>query len=170
MAFVVPLILVYAALALQATVVQYIGIAGIRPDLPLVATVLLALTRGSGAGTTYGFFIGLGQDLTNPTFLGLNALTKSLLGFSLGTLRERFDATTAASYAAILVVATIVHDLLYLTVYMRLVLSEMMLALVTRTLPTAVYTAAVGIWALMLVASVSGRRSHRIGRSTLASR
>ena len=165
-----PLLIIYAALALQATVVQYVGIAGIRPDLPLIATCLLALVRGSTAGTACGFVIGLGQDLTNPAFLGLNALTKSLLGFSLGTLRERFDAATAASYATILIVATIAHDLLYLTVYMRLVLPEMMLALVTRTLPTAVYTAAVGIWVFMLVGSVSGRRSYRIGRSTLASR
>lgn len=170
MAFILPILLVYAALALQATVVQYIGIGGIQPDLPLIATVLLALVRGSGAGTFGGFVVGLGQDITNPAFLGLNALTKSLLGFSLGTLRERFDAATAFSYAAILVVATLAHDLLYLTVSLRLVLSEILLALVTRTLPTAIYTAAVGIWVFMWVASVSGRRSHRLGRSGFASR
>ena len=170
MAVVVPLLFVYAALALQATVVQYIGIAGVRPDLPLMVTVLLALTRGPNTGTTCGFLIGLGQDITNPAFLGLNALTKSVLGYSMGTLRDRFDAATALSYAAILVVATLGHDLLYLTVYQRLVLPEIMLALVTRTLPTAVYTAAVGVWVFMLVASVSGRRSHRIGRSKLAHR
>jgi rod shape-determining protein MreD len=170
MGFFVTVLLVYLALALQATVVQFIGIAGIRPDLPLIATVLLALTRGSAVGTSGGFLIGLGQDITNPAFLGLNALTKSVLGYSLGTLRERFDAAAAASYAAILFVGTIAHDLLYLTVYTRLVLPEMMLALVTRTLPTAVYTAGVGIWVFMLVAAVSGRRSHRVGRSRLASR
>jgi rod shape-determining protein MreD len=164
-----PILVGYVALALQATLVPHLGIAGIRPDLPLVATALIALGRGAAAGTTAGFLIGLGQDLTNPAFLGLNALAKSLLGHGLGTLRERFDAGTAATHVAVLFVATILHDLLYLTIYMRLVLSEIMLALATRTLPTAVYTSLVGMCAFALLASMSGRRSSRFGRSRIAS-
>lgn len=164
-----PIVVGYVTLALQATLVPHAGIAGIRPDLPIVATVMIALGRGAGAGTVAGFLIGLGQDLTTPAFLGLNALSKSLLGYGLGTLRERFDAGTPVTHVAILFVATIVHDFLYLMIYMRLVLSEMMLALVTRTLPTALYTAFVGVWAFALVAAMSGRRSSRFGRSRLTS-
>jgi rod shape-determining protein MreD len=164
-----PILVGYVALALQATLVPHVGIADIRPDLPIVATVMIALGRGAGAGTTAGFLIGLGQDLTNPAFLGLNALSKSLLGYGLGTLRERFDAGTMVTHVAVLFVATIAHDLLYLTIYMRLVLSEMMLALVTRTLPTALYTAFVGVWAFALMSAMTGRRSSRFGRSRIAS-
>ncbi|MFQ5599530.1 MAG: rod shape-determining protein MreD [Candidatus Krumholzibacteriia bacterium] len=170
MGFLGALLLGYAALALQATVVPYVSIAGIRPDLPIVATVFLASKRGAGTGTVGGFLIGLGQDLTNPGFLGLNALAKSILGHSIGSLRERFDARTAATYAAILFVATLVHDFIYLPIFTRLALSEMLLGLATRTLPTAVYTAVVGMWVSRLFGSMLGRRSYRLGRTPLASR
>jgi rod shape-determining protein MreD len=170
MTFFAFLLIGYLSLALQATWVHYLGIAGIAPDLPLVATVLIALLRGAGAGTAGGFLIGLGQDLTNPAFLGLNALVSCLLGYAVGSLRERFDAGTAPTAAAVLFAATLAHDLLYLTIQTRLVLSEILVGLATRSVPTALYTAAVGACVFLLLASLSGRRGHRLGRSRLAGR
>ncbi len=165
-----PVLLCYLALALQATLVPYIGIAGIRPDLPLVAVTLIALGRGGTAGVVAGFLVGLAQDLTNPGFLGLNALAKCLLGYTAGTLRVRFDAGTAWTYGALVAVATLAHDLVYLTIYTRLVLSEMFLSLATRTLPTALYTAVAGAFVAVATGALSGRGSHRLGRSQLARR
>ncbi len=162
------LLLGYAALALQAAFAPYIAIGGIEPDLPLVATVILASLRGPASGTACGFLIGLGQDLSNPAFLGLNALAKSILGYGVGTLRERFEAGNAITHAIILFVATPIHDLIYLTVYTRLSLSEMIRQLATTSLPTALYTAALGMWLFTLLASMSGKRGHRLGRSRLA--
>ncbi len=163
-----PAFFCYLALALQATFVPYLGIADIQPDLPLIAVVLLALSRGAAAGTVAGFLVGLAQDLTNPAFLGLNALAMCLLGWAVGSLRGRFDAGTALSYAAALAVSTLSHDALVLTVYKRLVLSEIFSSLATRTLPTALYTAVVGAGAGIVFLSM--RRSQRLGRSHLQSR
>jgi rod shape-determining protein MreD len=168
--FLLTLLLGYAALALQATWIPHLGIAGITPDLPLIATVLLALQRGPSTGTITGFLIGLGQDVANPGCLGLNALTKSITGYALGNLRERFDADTAPTCAATLFVSTLAHDLLYLAISTRLVLSDMLITWSTRTLPTAVYTAAAGTVLYLAIAAVTGRRGHRLGRSRLASR
>jgi len=164
------ILLVYGALALQATLIPALGIAGIRPDLPLVAVTLVALSRGAATGTITGFLVGLAQDLGNPGFLGLNALAKCLVGHTVGTLRGRFDAGTALSHALVLGAATVAHDLVYLTIHRRLVLSEIFLALGTHTLPTALYTAVVGSLLAVLLAALAGRRSHRFGRSQLANR
>jgi rod shape-determining protein MreD len=163
-----PIVLAYLALALQSTLVPYIGIGGARPDLPLVAVVLIALSRGPAAGTLAGFLVGLAQDLTNPAFLGLNALAKCLLGHVAGNLKSRFDTATLASYAALLAGAVMAHDLVYLTVYTRLVLSEMFQELVTGTLPRALYTAAVGAVIGVVLDALSGRRLYRFGRSRFA--
>lgn len=163
-------LLVYGALALQATLVPVLGIAGIRPDLPIIAVVLVALGRGTATGTVAGFLVGLAQDLGNPGFLGLNALAKCLLGYSVGSWRGRFDAGTAVSRALVLAAATVAHDIVYLTIHQRLVLSEIFVGLGTRTLPTALYTAVVGAPLAMLLAALAGRRSHRYGRSQLANR
>jgi len=170
MRILLPFLIGYAVLALQTTWVHVLGIAGITPDLPLIATVLIAHGRGPSTGTVVGFLIGLGQDLANPTRLGLNALTKSVTGWGLGNLRERFDASTAPACAAILFVATLAHDLLYLAISTRLVLSDMLITWATRSLPTAAYTAAVGTVLSLLYASVSGRRAHRLGHARLAGR
>lgn len=164
------ILLAYAALALQGTLVPAIGIAGIRPELPLIAVVLVALERGATSGTAAGFLVGLAQDLGNPGFLGLNALAKCLVGHSIGALRGRFDAGTTLSYALVLGAATVAHDVVYLTIHRRLVLSEIFLALATHTAPTALYTAVVGALAAVALAAIKGRRSHRFGRSQLANR
>jgi hypothetical protein len=98
----------------------------------------------------------------------LNALAKCILGWSVGTLRARFDAGTAWSYAAVLALATLAHDAFLLAVHTRLVLSEMFPALAARALPAALYTAVVGAGAGVLFLSM--RRSQRFGRSHLTGR
>jgi rod shape-determining protein MreD len=167
-AFLLTVLLAFASLALQATLVPHLAIAGIRPDLPLVVAVGLALWRGPLAGTLAGFFVGLAQDLTNPAFLGLNALAKSLLGYAVGSLRAHFDAHSLPAHAALLAVAVLVHDLVYLTVFTRLALSELFLGLGLRSVPTAVYTAVVGSWALAALGSTT--RRSRLGRPSFARR
>lgn len=163
-------LLAFVALALQATLVPHLGIAGIRPDLPLIAAVLLAYARGATPGTLAGFFIGLAQDLTNPAFLGLNALTKSLLGWSVGTLRTNLDAGSLPMRFAVLFVAVLAHDVLYLSIFTRLELSELLLGLLVRSLPTALYTAVVGMWAFPLLGSLTRRGVHDRGRPAFARR
>jgi rod shape-determining protein MreD len=165
MAFFGYVLLCFAGLGLQATVVPHVAIGGIRPDLPLVLTVLVAYRRGAAAGTLAGFFVGLAQDVTNPAFLGLNALTKSLLGYAAGSLREHLNAGHPVAHAAVLFVAVLLHDLVYLTIYTHLALSDLLTGLVARSLPTALYTALVGMWALVALGSMSRRGVHGVGRS-----
>jgi len=154
--------IVFVALALQATLVPHLRIVGIGPDLPLVATMLLAYRRGPTGGTLAGFVIGLGQDLTNPAFLGLNALVKSLLGFTAGSGRDALDVSSAPLAAAVLAVAKLAHDLAYLLVFTHLSLSDVFAGLFAHSVPSAVYTSAVGMWILMLLGS--GRRGgHALG-------
>ena len=169
MTFVIACVLGFAALALQATVVRHLSIAGIRPDLPLIIVVLLGVTRGGATGTIAGFAIGLAQDLTNPAFLGLNAMTKSLLGCSAGAMRGHLNTGSLPMQAAMLFAAVMAHDLVYWTLFTRLALSDMFTGLVTRSLPTAVYTALVGMWIVAALGSRLGRGAQ-LGRPSYARR
>lgn len=163
------MLLAYLALALQATVAQAVGVGSIRPDLPLIAVVFLASRRGAATGALAGFFIGLGQDLTNPAFLGLNALAKGCIGYGLGRMRDRFDAATPLTHTVILLIAGLLHDIIYLTIWTRLALGEMVYQLATRTIPTLLYTAFIAFWVFVLAGWFPGRRS-RHARSSLAGR
>ena len=170
MGWIAPILVACTALGLQATLVPHLSLAGVRPDLPLVATVLLAYARGTTTGTLAGFFIGLGQDLTNPAFLGLNALTKSLLGHVAGALRTNLDASSLPMRFAVLFVAVVAHDVLYLTILERLALSEVFRGLLVRSLPTALYTALVGMWVFAILGMLTPRGAHGRGRTALARR
>ena len=75
---------VIGAAIVQGTVVPAVGVADIAPDVPVVLTVLLALRYGSEAGCLTGFALGLAQDAVAGGSLGVQALSKALIGFVAG--------------------------------------------------------------------------------------
>ena len=70
----------------QSAVVPVLGFWGVVPDLPIVLVVLLALRRGPEVGCVIGFTLGLAQDVVAGGPLGLQALSKAVLGFVAGDL------------------------------------------------------------------------------------
>lgn len=70
----------------QSTVVPVLGVGGVVPDLPVILVVLIALRRGAEAGCLSGFALGLAQDAVVGGPLGLQALSKALIGFGTGQL------------------------------------------------------------------------------------
>jgi rod shape-determining protein MreD len=70
----------------QATVAPALRIGEVLPDLPLIVVVLLALRRGPEFGCVAGFVAGLLQDAAGGGLIGVQALTKALAGFTIGTL------------------------------------------------------------------------------------
>jgi len=69
---------------LQTTVVHFISIQGIIPDISLIALVFLSNRNGKLVGETIGFAGGLFEDFLSLSPLGFHALTKTLLGFAFG--------------------------------------------------------------------------------------
>jgi rod shape-determining protein MreD len=81
--------LLLVALLLQTTLVPDIRILGVCPDLLLLCTVAAALVGGPELGGEVGFAAGVLADLflaTTP--LGLSALTYTVIGYGVGSLRR----------------------------------------------------------------------------------
>jgi rod shape-determining protein MreD len=70
----------------QSTVVPVLGVGGVVFDLPIVLVVLFGLRRGPEAGCLTGFALGLAQDVVAGGPLGLQAFSKTLVGFVAGEL------------------------------------------------------------------------------------
>jgi rod shape-determining protein MreD len=77
----------------QATLAPALRIADVAPDIPLIVVVLLALRRGAEFGCGAGFVAGLLQDVAAGGLLGVQALTKSLVGFGIGAVGSRLRVT-----------------------------------------------------------------------------
>jgi rod shape-determining protein MreD len=91
----------------QATVAPALRIGDVLPDLPLIVVVLLALRRGPEFGCVAGFVAGLLQDTAGGGLIGIQALTKALVGFVVGTLGGGLRVTQPLVQVPGLVVLTI---------------------------------------------------------------
>lgn len=80
--------------ALQGSLLAVVPWDWARPDLLLAFLVLTAMKRGPTAGTWFGFFVGIIRDLSQPSLLGLRALTMAVVGFSAGRIAENVDRTS----------------------------------------------------------------------------
>jgi rod shape-determining protein MreD len=77
----------------QATLAPALRVGDVAPDLPLIVVVLLALRRGPEFGCLAGFAAGLLQDTTGGGLIGVQALTKAMVGFGIGVLGSRLRVT-----------------------------------------------------------------------------
>jgi len=95
----------------QATVVPALRIGDVAPDLPLILVVLLALRRGPELGCLAGFAAGLLQDAAGGGFIGVQALTKALVGFGVGALAGGLRETQPLVQVPGLALLTVVEGL-----------------------------------------------------------
>src|SRR5436309_9238055 len=84
---------VFGGSVAHATLAPALGIGGVTPDLPLIVVVLLALRRGPEFGCVAGFGAGLLQDAAGGGLIGVQALTKAVIGFAIGALGERLTVS-----------------------------------------------------------------------------
>ena len=77
----------------HATLAPALRVGNVAPDIPLIVVVLLALRRGPEFGCLAGFVAGLLQDVAGGGLLGVQALTKGLVGFGIGCLGGRLRVT-----------------------------------------------------------------------------
>jgi rod shape-determining protein MreD len=78
---------VVTALVLQSTVFSQIELAGASPELMYLVTTVLAMLEGSSAGAVGGFTAGMMQDFLLDQPKGITALTLTLVGYVVGTVR-----------------------------------------------------------------------------------
>jgi rod shape-determining protein MreD len=158
-----PIIGILVYLALQASVAHRIAIGSIEPDFIVICVVLFGLQRGPIVGSLFGFVVGILVDLGNPGFLGLNALTKSVLGYGAG----RLGAATSPGVLVLFLVffaAAFAHDLLYLIIFMWPHLGSAFVTIFTSALPSALYTAVAGIVVERLLAMLGAKVVTSLGQ------
>jgi rod shape-determining protein MreD len=148
------LLLCLAALLAHSTVMKLFTFGAFRPDVALFVLVYVSLKEGSAAGVWVGFGMGLLQDTYMPSSLGVNAFTKSLVGFLVGFLNEREWRIDLWARSFILLAAFFLHDTLaYLFRYGGF--GAAMMNFVTRSLPSFAYTLL--LWAAIWLIAKRGK-------------
>jgi rod shape-determining protein MreD len=81
-------VVIVTAVLLQTTVFADLRLLGIRPELLYLVTIVVAVLEGPGEGAVIGFVSGFAQDLLLNEPKGILALTLTLLGYTMGMLRQ----------------------------------------------------------------------------------
>jgi rod shape-determining protein MreD len=81
-------VVIVTAVLLQTTVFDDLQLLGVRPELLYLVTIVVAFLEGPGEGAVFGFISGFAQDLLLNEPKGILALTLTLLGYTMGMLRQ----------------------------------------------------------------------------------
>jgi rod shape-determining protein MreD len=151
-----PVISAAVFLVLQATLSPRMAIGSVAPDFVVVCVVLFGLQMGRIPGSVFGFILGLVVDLGNPGFLGLNALCKSVVGYAAGRMGSATSPGSVVLFVVFLVVA-FAHDVIYYILFMWPRVGGALASIVTIALPSALYTAVIGIAVERILALLGAR-------------
>jgi rod shape-determining protein MreD len=130
---------------------QHLSLGEIYPDLFLILVVFTGLYKGPEAGSVAGFFCGLAQDSFSYAFFGLHALTKTIIGFSIGKIRHDFYSNNYLVQGVIIFTAKLLHDILYYGVYFSQEPGSYLHQIIIHTPLAAVYTCLLGLGILLLI-------------------
>jgi rod shape-determining protein MreD len=105
-------VLLGVAVLLQSTVLRWVALKGVKPDLALILLVFVAVRRGSMSAQTSGFLAGLLEDALSLAPLGFNALLRTVLGFFYGLLSGSIFVDPVLMPVLLVMVATLLKGLL----------------------------------------------------------
>ena len=106
-------VVVGAALILEGTGLNFLRVAGVKPDLLLILTVCHAYLRGPRQGAALGLLSGLAHDLYTGYYLGLNAVAKGAVGLAVGALEGKLYREGPHLAVPVAALATLFHELLF---------------------------------------------------------
>ena len=80
-------VVLVVAVLIQSTVLARLTLAGVRPDLLVLAVVAVAMASDATTGAVFGFVTGLVADLLFDLPVGVSALVYTATGFAVGAVR-----------------------------------------------------------------------------------
>lgn len=138
------ILLIILALFLQTSWTNVISLWDIKPDLVIIVLVFIGITSGQIEAIVLGFFSGFLMDVYNPEWMGMNALSNSIIGFAVGYSRVGVVAEDIQVQTTILFVASLMRDLIYFLCYTFPDPVQALYLILRYGLGTAVYTAVLG--------------------------
>lgn len=76
---------------LQSTILKYIALAGVCPNLMIIIPAITGFLNGQKEGIYVGFLTGFIYDLFYCDVIGLNALIFLLIGFCAGFFKDHYN-------------------------------------------------------------------------------
>ena len=115
---------IFIALAAQTTLGGYVFRSSTPIDLVLIVVVYVGIKSGPVTGLLAGTVAGLIQDALAGGVLGIGGLAKTVVGFMSGVLGTQFIVTAPLPRFMLLLVATVLHAVIFMGLYSLLDLRQ----------------------------------------------
>ena len=130
---------------IQVTAIQRIAIAGCTPDLTVILLVAIVLDRGPVLAVVIGFLLGFLQDLGNASFLGMNALAKSILAYGVSRVGRGLLPENVLYKGFIIFAGCLLNDIVVIPIATSFSVREAFVSFFRYSLLSALYSAVVGV-------------------------
>ena len=111
MKIIIGLIIIFAVV-LQTTLVSYVAILRVKPDLLLMIVLYIGFKRGPLSGEISGFLSGFLEDIFSGNLIGINALSKTILGNLAGLGKDKLAFENLITQVVVTFLATSIYTFL----------------------------------------------------------
>ena len=162
--------LMLGLIPIQTTVLDYVNIAGVRPDLCLIAAFLAGFLIVEAPGALTGMTLGFLQDLFSAGQLWINVLIKGIIGLLGGVFGRHLANATAVSVVSMLFILSALSSSVFGVWFHGGNRPDILTLMQASIIPQALYDAALGGLLYWLVPHRRGRRDEFVDEITLFGR
>jgi rod shape-determining protein MreD len=149
----IPLFVFIPVVLIQLTVIPFIAIQEVVPNLILIAVVYFSIANGQIFGTVTGASYGLLYDLISGNLVGSNMLSKTVAGFIAGyfsgeTRREKYLYTY--SFTLVVLLSALINAMIFSFFSVMDFNTNFLQALFNHALLPSIYTSIVSILVVII--------------------
>jgi rod shape-determining protein MreD len=104
--------LIALAIVLQSTLLHWVAVRGVIPDLGLIVLVFVAIRRGSMTAQLSGFASGVVEDVLSLSPLGFHAFIRTVVGFLYGLTEGSIFVDPILMPVILIIIATLLKALI----------------------------------------------------------
>lgn len=151
--YVLPLFVFIPVVLIQLTVIPFVAIQEVVPNLILIAVVYFSISNGQIFGTITGASYGLLFDLISGNLVGSHMLSKTIAGFVAGyfsgeTRREKYLYTY--SFTLVVLLSALADAMIFSFFSVIDFNTNFLLALFNHALLPSIYTSIVSILVVVI--------------------
>jgi rod shape-determining protein MreD len=121
--YIIYTVLVMVLSLVQFSLLNFVEVQGITPDLLLILCAWISIREDRFVGTVAGFLIGLTLDIVSFDLVGINAFTKTIVGFVAGSFHKEGKEMLilhGLKFLLIVFISSFIHNLIYFFFYIKL--------------------------------------------------
>ena len=105
-------VIVFLAYIIQCSLVRYISLASIGPNILIIITAAYALMHGQITGMVVGFFLGILVDIQFGGIIGLYAFIYMIAGFLCGIFHQHYSRENLKLPMTVFLVSEFIYGLI----------------------------------------------------------